>query len=168
MANDASFQEAVTIRPAVPDDADGIARTYLESAAYHASLDPDRYALPPLVAIAASYREGRQHQPDATAITHVADLGGEIVGFVDARLDRSPDPMHREMLYCHVVEIAVSTRYQRHGIGRQLLNAAEAWGRQHGAALASLEFLVSNTRAGTFYLQQMGYGVASITAIKRL
>jgi hypothetical protein len=33
----------MTIRPAVPDDADRITRLYLESAEHHASLDPERY-----------------------------------------------------------------------------------------------------------------------------
>jgi ribosomal protein S18 acetylase RimI-like enzyme len=165
--NESPVPAAVTIRPAVPDDADGIARTFLESAAHHASLDPDRYSVPPFDEIVTRYREGQQHAgPDA--ITHVAELAGEIIGFVDARLDQSPDPMHRRILYCHVVEIAVRSRFQSHGIGRQLLDAAEAWGRRQGATLASLEYLVSNTRAGAFYLERMGYSVAAIVAIKRL
>src|SRR5215469_5345925 len=93
--------------------------------------------------ISARYREGRQHPPqtEGESITLVADLGGEIVGFIDARLERSPDPMHREMLYCHIVEIAVGIAHQSQGIGRRLLEAAEDWGREHGAELASLEYL---------------------------
>src|SRR5205085_4079634 len=37
---------SLQIRPVVPADAEGIARTFLESAQYHARLDPDRYLLP--------------------------------------------------------------------------------------------------------------------------
>lgn len=161
---------AITIRPAVSEDADGITRTYLESAEYHAGLDPERYSIPTVETITARYREGRQHPPDAGAkgITFVAERSGEIVGFVDARLDRSPDPMHREMTYCHVVEIAVSYRHQNQAIGGRLLQAAEDWGHQQGAEFASLEYLAANKRAGMFYQQRMGYHVASITAIKRL
>jgi ribosomal protein S18 acetylase RimI-like enzyme len=161
---------AITIRPAVSEDADAITRTYLESAEHHARLDPERYFVPAVEAISARYREGRQHPPDAGAegITFVAELGGEIVGFIDARLDRSPDPMHREMIYCHVIEIAVSGRHQNRGIGGELLRAAEEWGRQQGAEFASLEYLAVNTRAGEFYQRRMGYRAASITAIKRL
>jgi len=92
-----------TIRPAVPGDADGIARTFLESAAHHAGLDPERYSVPALDLIAARYREGRQHPPhEGEDVTLVAELDGEIVGFLDARLEQSPDPMHREMTYCHI------------------------------------------------------------------
>jgi ribosomal protein S18 acetylase RimI-like enzyme len=160
----------ITIRPAVSEDADDIVRTYLESAEHHARLDPERYGVPAGEVISARYREGRQHPPDAggEAITLVAELSGEIVGFIDARLDRSPDPMHREMIYCHVIEIAVSGRHQNHGIGGRLLQAAEDWGRRQGATFASLEYHAENTRAGEFYQRRMGYRTASITAIKRL
>ena len=161
---------AITIRAAVSEDADGIARTYLESAGFHARLDPERYAVPEFGTISARYREGRQHSPDAGAqgITFVADLNGEIVGFVDARLEQSHDAMHREMTYCHIAEIAVSYRRQNQGIGGRLLRAAEDWGRRQGAEFASLEYHAANTRAGLFYQQRMGYRPASMTAIRRL
>lgn len=167
---DAGYAAAIEIRPAVPEDADGIARTYLESAEYHAGLDPERYATPEVETIAARYRDGRQHPspPDQEVMTLVAELSGEIVGFVDARLERSPDPMHREMIYCHISEIAVRCGHRKQGIGGRLLHAAEDWGHRLGAELASLEYHVANTRAGLFYQEHMGYRVASITAIKRL
>jgi ribosomal protein S18 acetylase RimI-like enzyme len=161
---------AITIRPAVSEDADGIVGPYLESAEHHARLDPERYFVPAAETVAARYREGRQHPSGAgaEAITLVAELGGGIVGFVDARLDRSPDAMHREMIYCHIVEIAVRGRHQSQGIGEQLLRAAEEWGRRHGATIAALEYNGANTRAGEFYQRRMGYRVGSITAIKCL
>jgi GNAT superfamily N-acetyltransferase len=161
---------AVTLRPASQEDADGIARVFLESAEYHASLDAQRYAVPAIETITERYRNGRQHPPgaQANAITLVADLRGEIVGFVDARLEQSPDPMHRELIYCQIAEIAVSRRRRSRGIGGQLVRAAEDWGRRQGAEFAALEYLASNTRAGRFYQQHMGYWVASVTAIKRI
>lgn len=161
---------AITIRPAVPEDADGIARTFLESAEYHARLDPERYSAPAVETISARYRDRRQRptRDAGKSITLAAELGCEIVGFIDVRLEQSPDPMHREMLYCHVAEFAVSRRYQNQGIGRRLLRAAEDWGRRQGAEYASLEYHAANTRASFFYQQRMGYRVAAMTAIKRL
>jgi ribosomal protein S18 acetylase RimI-like enzyme len=161
---------AITIRSAVSGDADGIARKFLESAEYHASLDPERYSAPAVETISARYREGRQHPPHAAAggITFVADLSGEIVGFIDARLEQSLDPMHREMTYCHIAEIAVSYQHQKQGIGGRLLRAAEDWGRRQGADFASLDYHAANIRASSFYQQRMGYRLAAITAIKRL
>lgn len=167
---EASSPVVITIRPAVSEDADGIVRTYLESAEYHAGLDPERYWVPAVEGISARYREGRQHPPEAggEAVTLVAELSGAIVGFADARLDRSPDPMHREITYCHIVEIAVSRRHQNQGIGGRLLEAAEDWGRRQGAEFASLEYLAANTLASVFYERRMGYHVAAMIAIKRL
>ena len=159
----------LTIRAATADDAAGIARVYMESAEYHARLEPDRYRLPSLDAITAQYRErGRLSRTNGDAITLVAELDAQVAGFVDARLDRSPDPMHRDLTYCHIVEIAVAVQHQGQGIGERLLTAAEDWGRQRGAQLASLEFLAANTRASAFYQRRMGYRVAAMTAIKPL
>lgn len=160
---------AIAIRPAAFRDAEGITRIYLESADYHASLDADRYWIPDAQAIKARYREGGQHPPhgEGEAVTLVAELSGEVVGFLDARLMRSPDPMHREMLYCHVAELAVSKTNRRHGIGALLLGAAKDWGRHQGAELTSLEYLATNKRAEAFY-GRLGYRPGSVIAIKRL
>jgi ribosomal protein S18 acetylase RimI-like enzyme len=169
VVGDVRDPEAVTIRPAVAEDAAGIARTFVDSAHHHARLDSARYEVPPEDAITARYREGRQHSAGDrdTSTTLVAEVGGEIVGFVDVRLEQSPDPMHREITYCHIVEIAVGGDRQGRGIGRRLLRAAEDWGVRHGAQLASLEYLANNTGAAAFY-ERLGYHVASVTAIKRL
>ena len=65
---------AITIRPARPQDADAITRTYMESAEHHARLDPQRYSIPAAAEIAARYREGRQHPPptEGASMTLVA------------------------------------------------------------------------------------------------
>jgi len=166
--SEALKQTPITIRPATPADAEAITRVYMESAEHHASLDPERYWLPDAEAITARYREGLQHPPEDKAITLVAELDGEIVGFVDARLDRSPDPMHRDILYCHVVEIAVSRHQQGRRIGERLLQAAEEWGRSQGADFAMLEYNAANTRAGNFYQQRMSYSTGGHIMVKRL
>jgi GNAT superfamily N-acetyltransferase len=160
---------AVAIRRAVAEDADGITRTFLESAEHHASLDPELYFVPEVETIAARYKEEQQHPAEqcAESVTLVAELSGDIVGFIDARLYQPTDAMHRQMIYCLVSEIAVKREHQNHGIGGQLLRAAEDWGRQHGAEFAALEYHAANTRAGAFY-EHMHYRLASITAIRRL
>ncbi len=145
MTNQASGQ-AATIRPAVAEDAVRITRAFLESAAHHASLDSELYFVPAAETIAARYREGRQHPAEARAesITLVAELSAEIVGFIDARLYQPTDAMHRQMIYCLVSEIAVRREHRNHGIGAQLLQAAEDWGRRQGAEFAVLEYHAAN------------------------
>ena len=46
LMNEASSPATITIRPALPDDAEGIALVFIESAEYHAELDPERYSTP--------------------------------------------------------------------------------------------------------------------------
>jgi ribosomal protein S18 acetylase RimI-like enzyme len=101
-------------------------------------------------------------------MTFVADLKGDIVGFIDSRIEQPLDAMHRDMIYCHISEIAVSSRHQGKGVGERLLRTAEDWGRHRGAELASLEYHAANSRAASFYQERLGYRPASITAIKRL
>jgi len=153
------------IRNAVPEDADGIARIFLESAEYHAELDPERYLIPAVETIVARYRNV---PAGSDVLILVAELNGEIVGFLDARLEHSPDAMHRDMTFCHIAEVAVRLSSRSQGIGGRLLSAAEDWGRQRGAEFASLEYHDANTRAGSFYRDRMGYRSASVTVLKRL
>jgi len=121
---------AVKIRPAVPEDADGIARAFLESAEYHAELDPERYSTLAVETILSRCREGRELRSHGNmeVMTLVAELNGEIVRFIDASLEQSPDAMHRKMIYCHVAEIAVRFGHRNQSIGGRLLRAAEDWG----------------------------------------
>ena len=169
LAADVPLLPTITIRPAVVEDIDGIARVFLESAAHHTQLDAERYFVPPVGAILARYKEKWQRSVDVRgyATIFVAESGGEVVGFVDAHLDRSPDPMHRELTYCTVAEIAVGSFYRNKGIGEQLLGAVEEWARRQGANFISVEHHVENTRAQQFYRRQ-GYHAAHLIAIKRL
>lgn len=162
--------DPLRIRPATPEDAAGITRVFMESAHYHADLEPERYWVPAIETVTARYREVGRHasNPDAGTITLVAELHGQVVGFVDARLDRSADLMHRDLTYCHIAEIAVGADHQNEGVGGRLLTAAEDWGRRRGAQLASLDFLAANTSAGAFYQRRMGYRVVAHMAIKPL
>ena len=162
--------EGLAVRPAEAADCNAIAQVFMESSEHHAGLDSELFFVPDRSMVTERYREGHQHPSDKhdECITLVAEFDGEVVGFVDARLDRPTDPMHREMIFCHVVELAVGRKFQSRGIGAQLLQAAEQWGRQRGAHIALLEHNQANSRAGAFYRQRMGYRVTSITLIKKL
>jgi ribosomal protein S18 acetylase RimI-like enzyme len=167
---DVDDQGMIEIRSAAAEDVEGITSIFLESAAYHAELDPERYTIPAVESISALYRNRLQHsaQSHDEAITFVAECRGEVVGFTDVRLEQSEDAMHREMTYCHISEIAVREEYRNRGIGARLLQAAEDWGRTMGAEFSSLEFHSENARASSFYQGRLGYRPAAITAIKRL
>ena len=158
----------VRIRAATPVDAEGITRVYLESAEHHAAIDPARYYVPGADTILERYRTGEQHPRNGReCITLVAEIDGRIAGFLDARIERPFDPMHRPMVYCYVAEIAVSAGRRSQGIGRQLMQAAEQWGREKGANVVSLEYNSKNPRAAAFY-ERIGYETATVIALKWL
>ena len=54
---------AITIRLAASDDAEGIAKAFLQTADHHVTLDPERYSVPEFETIAARYREGGNIRP---------------------------------------------------------------------------------------------------------
>jgi len=156
------------IRPATPEDAEAIARVYTESAEHHALIDPERNHVPDRAAIAERYRSGQQHPEDSDeTITLVAEDDGQVLGFLDARLLRPFDPMYRPTTYCFVADVAVTAAHRSHGIGEQLMRAAEQWAREQGADFVSLEYHTENPRAAAFY-ERLGYRPASVVAIKRL
>jgi ribosomal protein S18 acetylase RimI-like enzyme len=162
------MQETV-IRQASAADADDIAGVYLESARVHRELDGERYVEPPRDEIVARYRGGGQHPASASAaVTLVAELDGAVIGFVDARLERPHDAMHRQTVYVYIAEIAVACACQNRGVGERLMRAAEDWGRRMGAEFASLDYVASNERASRLYHARLGYRVASVIAVKRL
>ena len=159
---------SVQIRQAIPEDAEGIARVYLESAEHHARIDPERNHVPGRAMIEERYRASRQHPVSASgAVTLVAEAGGEILGFLDARIDHPFDPMYRQMAYCFIADVAVAESHRSQGIGQQLMRTAEEWGRLNGAELVVLEYHMANPRAAEFYAR-LGYRPASMVAVKRI
>jgi ribosomal protein S18 acetylase RimI-like enzyme len=76
--------------------------------------------------------------------------------------------MLRASLYCHIAELAVAEEWRSQGVGAHLLAAAEAWGHERGAEVASLDFHIANLRAARFYQENMGYRITSNTAVKVL
>jgi ribosomal protein S18 acetylase RimI-like enzyme len=73
---------------------------------------------------------------DGSALLFVArDTGGEIVGTVMLGLDTPPNQKHR----ADVKKLLVHSRARRQGIGRRLMQAAEAEARRRGLSLLTLD-----------------------------
>lgn len=156
-----------TIRQAVPADAAAITRIYMESARHHKALNPQRRRLPDRDKIEDRYRKERQHPPGAkTAVTLVAEEDETLVGFIDARLETSSDAMHDPAPFCYVADIAVRATHHKRGIGRLLMDAAEAWAREQDVGKIVLEYEASND-AADFY-DRLGYEADAVVAVKTL
>lgn len=82
----------------------------------------------------------------------VAEIDGAVVGYVHL--------VDYDLLYSdplkNIMGIAVDSAYRRRGIGKALLDAAEAWARETGAAGVRLVSGESRTGAHAFY-RSLGY-----------
>ena len=67
----------------------------------------------------------------------------------------------------HVADLAVADSARRMGVGSALMKAGEAWARDRGFDLLSLDVWSTNDAALAFY-RHAGYSVNSLSLIKRL
>lgn len=129
----------ITIRPAVPSDADAILRILGQT--YEATWKP--VLTPEAIARFESSGSTRRYVAERICAMHVAVHGAEIAGFIDWSRDFI-DALH------------VSPHFQGQGIGGQLLRYAEAAMAAAGHAQTRLETDTFNQQARGFYLSH-GY-----------
>jgi ribosomal protein S18 acetylase RimI-like enzyme len=156
----------VTIRPAELRDVEGIVKVWFDSAEHHAALEPDRYYLPDRAAILERYRSGGQYPEGISEkTTLVAEGESGVIGFADAWIGSTFDPMLQPMRYCFIADLAVARLERSGGVGEQLMRAVEAWGKDNGARFVVLEASVRNTRAIGFY-ERIGYEAVNTSMIR--
>jgi GNAT superfamily N-acetyltransferase len=90
----------------------------------------------------------------------VAELEGEVVGWVHVSLRQSllVEP------HALVAGLVVGERWQRRGVGRALMAAAEAWASRQGVALIRLRSATHREGAHEFY-RSLGYSVAKTQSV---
>ena len=140
----------ILVRNAMHGDAAGIA-ALIEVLGYPCT--PDE-AIDRLQAVAA--------EPDQTLF--VADRNGELCGLLGLDL----------MYYlplgartCRITALVVAPAHQGEGIGRELLQAAEAWARQANAARIEVTSAAHRENAHAFY-RACGYEDGAMRFVKRL
>ena len=138
----------MTVRDATPGDVEfvvGLVPRFVE----HGAADGH----PPEVVIEGTARVLRDaiERPQPDDVVLIAEADGERAGFVYAVTER--DFFTRER-YAHVSEIAVV----RSGgaIGAALMEAAEAWARERGYRIVTLNVVEENVPAQRFYARR-GY-----------
>ncbi|TME90792.1 MAG: GNAT family N-acetyltransferase [Chloroflexi bacterium] len=164
------------IRPARRGDGPGLAAVWLDTGAYYAQLDPDRFQLPQAAGMAEWFEDHwlLASHDDHDRFMRVAELDGQIAGFVSASLEQPFETAQWQLLRylawrrLAVHALVVSTRYWRRGVGRQLLVAAEDWGRSGGATLIQLDTAIDSPVSVPFYERGMGYVRQSLVFRKRL
>lgn len=100
--------------------------------------------------------------PDATVLI-AQSSDGDRLGFISLKVREDVTGVERG----HVADLAVAEEARRMGVGRSLMDAGEAWARERGFRVLSLDVWSTNERALAFY-QRLGYRAESFCLIKAL
>jgi GNAT superfamily N-acetyltransferase len=150
-----------------------MARVWLSAAAYYADLDPEYFQVPSVEGLAESFEAGLGTGAE-DALMLVADLDGQVAGWLTARIERPAPGAARQMLREYgwtrlfIDALLVDQAVWREGAGTALLTAAEAWGRDLGAEVVRLDTYADSPVSVPFYEQRMGYHRRSIVFAKPL
>jgi GNAT superfamily N-acetyltransferase len=85
---------------------------------------------------------------DESAAVLVAEHRGDLLGLCTAYLDLNSVRFGPR---CWVEDLAVSPEHRSEGVGGELLDAAEAWARDHGATHLELDTGLAREDAQRFY-----------------
>ena len=144
--------EEISVREAQPADAEGLARVHADVARY--------------------YDERGPHYFDEGQLRLVAEVEGEVVGALTARLlepvtvggDAAGDAEKR----LRIDYLATAAASRRAGIGTRLVQAAESWGRRVGATIAETTAFRGSALSIPFWEDRMGYEELPMSLEKRL
>jgi ribosomal protein S18 acetylase RimI-like enzyme len=149
----------IAIRPAGPADAPALARAWTDAGRFYEQRDPESFQIPAGDGL-QSWLQAALH---GDGVTLVAELGGAVAGFVAARL-LEPEAGARFQLQRELTQrrlmieaLAVIEDQRHHGVGTALVRAAEAWGRDRGAAVILVDANWSTGVAEGFYARALGY-----------
>lgn len=159
------MEEAAVIRPARTDDAERLAELLLESARHHMALDPDIYRVPELGQVVREHQQWLGREDRAIL---VAEVDGRPAGFVSVRIVEPPGGagMIRPQQSADI-GIAVTRSLRGRGLGAGLMEAGEAWAREHDAEVLTLDAHVANTGALRLY-ERLGYRKVGFFMLKPL
>ena len=142
--------EEISVRDAQPADAEGLARVHADVARY--------------------YDERGPHYFDEGELRLVAEVEGEVVGALAARLLEpvAVDGRGEEETRLRIDYLATAAERRRAGIGTRLVEAAESWGRGVGATIAETTAFRGSALSIPFWEDRMGYEELPMSLEKRL
>jgi ribosomal protein S18 acetylase RimI-like enzyme len=144
----------VRVRAARPDDFPTVLALFDALNRQHADALPDvaRAPDPPNLTRA----ELAEMLASPNVLFAVAELDGDVVGFVDASRHQPSDPTDVDAPWCGINNLAVRADRRRRGVGTALVRAAEAWAGAKGLGDVRLQVYEFNAGARAFY-ERLGY-----------
>src|SRR5574341_1343499 len=135
--------------------------------AYHVAGVPFFFRLPERAAdvIPNDLIRGKLGDPEALVL--VAEAGEAIIAVLWANVRvREAGPAIHAGRWAHVEALGVTEMWRGRGVGRALMERAEAGGRQRGCSAVHLEVWGFNAAALAFY-ERLGYGPDGLRPYKR-
>jgi GNAT superfamily N-acetyltransferase len=139
-----------------------MARVWLSASAYYADLDSAHFQVPLVEGLAESF-EADLGTGGEDALMLVADLDGQVAGWLTARIEHPAPGAARQMTrehgwtQLHIDALMVDQAVWHQGAGTALLTAAEGWGRGRGAEVVRLDTYADSPVSVPFYERHMGY-----------
>ena len=166
--------EPIVIRPARASDAAELARNWIEVAQHYVELDPEAFRVPSTDGLVEFFEESLKRPRSEDSVWLVADVDGQVVGDVSARLEQPAEDAERQLLRylgevrIYVEALSVAQAHRRRGVGTRLMHAIERWARDRGAVWVMLDTYATSPLSVPFYEHGMGYRRRSIVFEKRL
>ena len=166
--------ERIVIRPARASDAADLARNWIETAQHYVELDPEAFRVPSTDGLVEFFEESLERSRSDDSVWLVAEVDGQVVGDISARLERPAEDAERQLLRylaevrIYVDALGVVQAHRRRGVGTRLMGAIERWARDRGAVCAMLDTYAASPLSVPFYERGMGYQRRSIVFEKRL
>ena len=163
----------MNVRRARVEDAAALARIHSDMAAHYADLAPERFRRPDVSGF-VEYLEDDLREESPDSIDLVAEIDGEVVASLFARLIRPPDgagfayPRDLAVTRLSIEYLATLSSHRRTGAGSALVEAAEAWGREQGATVAETSTFHGSPLSVPFWTERAGYAQRSINLRKDL
>jgi len=163
----------MTVRKARLGDGEALARIHRDMAAYYTNLAPHHFQMPTLDGLAHEL-DAELGNPDNSTLNLVAELDGEVVGALAARILAPEEGAERQIApdlgetRLRIDYLATAEAHRRHGVGTRLVPAAEAWGRDSGATIAETWTYHDSPLSVPFWERRMGYEERSVNLRRRL
>jgi ribosomal protein S18 acetylase RimI-like enzyme len=153
--------DRIEIRAACEADADFIAGLVPSLLEFGSPAWKDAEALAPGFAEVLAGAVRAQGSRSTVLVAESAD--GTRLGFISLRVREDVTGVKRG----HVADVGVIEDAHRMGVGSALMRAGEAWARERGLPVLSLDLWATNERARAFY-ETLGYSAESFCLFKRL
>ena len=156
----------ISVRKATAEDYNSLCELFNEIDALHRDNLPHIFEKPNGAAREKDYYLGLIADENLALL--VAEAGEKLVGFVHVIVRDTPAmPVFVPRHYAIVDGIVVKSGFQKHGIGKVLMDKMQEWAIARGAASIELNVYEFNETAISFY-QRLGYQTVSRKMSKEL